>query len=167
MNNVDRWWWERCPNYQCSQADWSKVFGPKLWSLEFKGLYMTFIFLLHDWNDRKLELLLLVVLTLLKIKFEHTQIIVRKVDITMSKTAWINPLSLVDSSNRIVKWSHTMILVVVVNFFWRIWSLIILSNWQCLIYFKKICLKLNGGRKLRFKTQWKIQFLPLLYGWQF
>ena len=61
---------------------------------------MTFIFLLHDWNDRKLELLLLVVLTLLKIKFEHTQIIVRRVDITMSKTAWINPLSLVDSSNK-------------------------------------------------------------------
>ena len=64
---------------------------------------MTFIFLLHDWNDRKLELLLLVVLTLLKIKFEHTQIIVRRVDITMSKTAWINPLLLVDSSNRTVK----------------------------------------------------------------
>ena len=129
--------------------------------MEFKGLYMAFIFLLRDWNDQKLELLLLVVLTLLKIKFEHTQIIVRKVDITMSKTAWINPLSLVDSSNKTVNWSNAMIsscfcfwfffffffwFFFFFFFFWRIWSLIIFSNWQAV---------LNLLQKNLPKTEWQ------------
>ena len=104
------------------------TFWAKIMTMEFRGLYMEFIFLLRDWYDQKLELLLLAVLTWLKIKFEHTQISVRKIDISMSKTAWTNTLSLVDSSNRTVKWSHTMISSCF--FFWRIRSLIIFFNWK-------------------------------------
>ena len=157
-------WWERCPNYRCSQNCWSRVLGQNYDHGVQRAiqLYMAFIFLLCDWYDQKLELLLQVILTSLKIKFEHTQLSVCKIDTTMSKTASINPLLLVDSSNRTVKWSHTMIFSC---FFWRIRSLIFsLIDKQCLIYFIKVCRKLNGRRKLRFKTQWKIHFLPLLYG---
>ena len=108
------------------------TFWAKIMTMEFRGLYMAFIFLLRDWYDQKLELLLLAVLTSLKIKFEHTQISVRKIDITMSKTAWTKPLSLVDSSNRTVKWSHAMIFSYF--FFWRIRSLIIFFNWKTVFH---------------------------------
>ena len=138
-------------------------FWGKIMTMEFRGLYMVFIFLLHDWYDQKLKLLLLAVLTSLKIKFEHTQISVRKIDITTSKTAWTNPQSLVDSSNRTVKWSHTLISSCFFSEESDHWLFSLIEK-QCLIYFTKVCLKLNGRRKLRFKTQWKIQLLPLLYG---
>ena len=140
------------------------TFWAKIMTMEFRGLYMEFIFLLRDWYDQKLELLLLAVLTWLKIKFEHTQISVRKIDISMSKTAWTNTLSLVDSSNRTVKWSHTMISSCCFFSEESDHWLFSLIEKQCLIYFTKVCLKFNGRRKLRYKTQWKIQLLPLLYG---
>ena len=138
-------------------------FWTKIVTMQFRGLYMAFIFLLRDWYDQKLELLLLAVLTSLKIKFEHTQISVRKIDITMSKTAWTNPLSLVDSSNRRVKWSLTMIFSCFFSEEPDHWLFSLIEK-QCFIYFTKVFLKLNGKRKLRSKTQWKIQLLPLLYG---
>ena len=128
------------------------TFWAKIMTMEFRGLYMAFIFLLRDWYDQKLELLLLAVLTWLKIKFEHTPISVRKIDISMSKTAWT------------VKWSHTMISSCCFFSEESDHWLFSLIEKQCLIYFTKVCLKLNGRRKLRFKTQWKIQLLPLLYG---
>ena len=79
-------------------------FWAKIMTIDFKGLYMAFIFLLCDWYDQKLELLLLAVLTLLKIKLEHTQISVGKIDITTSKPCQKqHPLPLMDSFNRTVK----------------------------------------------------------------
>ena len=50
------------------------------------------MFRLRCWFDKKLELCLLTVVSiLLKIRFGHAQISVSKIDIQMSKTACINP----------------------------------------------------------------------------
>ena len=46
------------------------------------------MFILYCWFDQKLELWLIVVSVLLKLKFGHTQISVPKIDIPMLKTAW-------------------------------------------------------------------------------
>ena len=54
--------------------------------------FLVIMFILCCWFDKKkLELRLMVVLVLLKMKFGHAQISVPKIGIPMSKTACINP----------------------------------------------------------------------------